>query len=80
MQMYRQRVVCMVDDAMVLFPGRVHRVDVNDCVFEVRQMVQQLMSYLGRDRVTMTMAVVVLLRHNSARFLLKRRSSRLTRV
>jgi hypothetical protein len=38
---------------MVIFPRRMRRVDVNDCVFEVRQMVQQLMPYLDRDRVAL---------------------------
>jgi hypothetical protein len=35
MRMCRQRVVCVMEDAMVIFPRRVRRVDVNDCVFEV---------------------------------------------
>ena len=51
MRMCRQCVVCVMEDAMVIFPRRVRRVDVNDCVFEVRQMVQQLMPYRDRDCV-----------------------------
>src|SRR5262249_41283263 len=53
MRMCRQYVVCVMEDAMVIFPRRVRWVDVNDCVFEVRQMVQQLMPYLDRDRVAL---------------------------